>query len=207
LSTARPILDVSGLPDHGFGSRSIMWWATVLIIAIEATVFVATIGSYFYLQGNEATWPPGDTLLPGLTWGTVNVFILLGSLAPNQFVKSAAERMDMKRVRIGMIIADLFAVAFVVVRVFEYGQLHVKWDSNAYGSITWTLLSFHTFHLVTDLMDSLVLTVLMFTRHGYKPTRFVDVSENSFYWYFVVLSWLPIYAVLYWAPRLLRGAH
>jgi heme/copper-type cytochrome/quinol oxidase subunit 3 len=79
----------------------------------------------------------------------------------------------------------------------------VKWDSNAYGSVTWTLLGFHTVHLVTDLLDSIVLTVLMFTRHGEKPTRFVDVSENCFYWYFVVLSWLPIYAVLYWAPRLL----
>ena len=112
----------------------------------------------------------------------------------------------MKRVRIGMVIADLFAVAFVVVRVLEYGTLNTKWDSNAYGSITWTLLSFHTFHLVTDLADSLVLTALMFTHHGYKPTRFVDVAENCFYWYFVVLSWLPIYAVLYWAPRLLRGA-
>jgi heme/copper-type cytochrome/quinol oxidase subunit 3 len=31
--------------------------------------------------------------------------------------------------------------------------------------------------------------------------RFVDVSENALYWYFVVLSWLPIYAVIYWAAR------
>jgi cytochrome c oxidase subunit 3 len=204
-SAARPSLDVSQVPDHAFGSRSVMWWATVLIICIEATVFLVTIGSYFYLQGNEATWPPADTPLPGLLWPTVNVFVLLASLVPNQFVKSAAEKMNMTRVRIGMVLCDLFAIAFVVVRVFEYRQLHVSWDSNAYGSITWTLLSFHSFHLVTDLADSIVLTVLMFTRHGDKPTRFVDVAENAFYWYFVVLSWLPIYTVLYWAPRLLKN--
>jgi hypothetical protein len=48
-----------------------------------------------------------------------------------------------------------------------------------------------------------VLTAMMFTRHGYESKRFVDVSENCFYWYFVVLSWIPIYAVLYWSPRLL----
>lgn len=205
MSSTRATLDVAELPDHGFGSRSIMWWATVLIIAIEATVFVATIASYFYLQGNERTWPPGDTKLPGITWGTVNVVILLVSLIPNQFVKSAAEKMEMTKVRIGIVIADLFAVAFVIVRIFEYTTLNVKWDSNAYGSATWTLLSFHTFHLVTDLADSIVLTVLMFTHHGSKPTRFVDVAENAFYWYFVVLSWMPIYAVVYWAPRLMRG--
>jgi cytochrome c oxidase subunit III len=31
--------------------------------------------------------------------------------------------------------------------------------------------------------------------------RFVDISENAEYWDFVVLTWLPLYAVLYWAPR------
>ena len=41
----------------------------------------------------------------------------------------------------------------------------------------------------------------MFTRHG-RGKRFVDVSENAFYWYFVVLAWLPIYAVVYLVPRL-----
>jgi heme/copper-type cytochrome/quinol oxidase subunit 3 len=41
----------------------------------------------------------------------------------------------------------------------------------------------------------------MFTRHG-TGKRFSDAEDNAFYWYFVVLSWLPLYAVLYWLPRL-----
>ena len=56
-------------------------------------------------------------------------------------------------------------------------------------------------HIVTDVGDTLVLTVLMFTRHGHGK-RFADVEDNAFYWNFVVLSWLPIYALIYWAPRL-----
>lgn len=201
--SARTTIDVSSLPNHAFGSRSVMWWATLLVIMIEATVFVATIASYFYLQGNELAWPPPDTPLPGLKWPTINTLILLVSLIPNQFVKAAAEKKEIVKVRIGMVIADLIAVAFVAVRVLEFAHLNVRWDSSAYGSITWTLLGFHTFHLVTDLFDSVVLTVLMFTRHGREPKRFVDASENCFYWYFVVISWIPIYAVLYWSPRLL----
>jgi cytochrome c oxidase subunit 3 len=43
---------------------------------------------------------------------------------------------------------------------------------------------------------------VMFTRHGLKAKRYVDVSENALYWDFVVLWWLPIYAVIYWLPRL-----
>lgn len=199
----RQVIDVAALPNHAFGSRSVMWWATMTIIGIEATVFAVSIASYFYLQGNEETWPPPNVAMPGLRWATLNVFIMLASAIPNEIVKRASEDLNLRRVRVWMIVADLMAAAFVAVRALEFTELHVGWDSNAYGSVTWTLLGLHTIHLVTDLVDSVVLTVLMFTRHGTDPRRFVDVAENCFYWYFVVLSWLPIYAVLYWAPRLL----
>jgi heme/copper-type cytochrome/quinol oxidase subunit 3 len=58
----------------------------------------------------------------------------------------------------------------------------------------------HTTHLVTDAWDTGVLAVLSFTG-PFESKRFVDVSENALYWIFVVLSWLPIYGVLYWVPR------
>jgi cytochrome c oxidase subunit I+III len=57
-------------------------------------------------------------------------------------------------------------------------------------------------HLLSDTVDTAVLTVLMFTG-PLEATRFVDVSENALYWYFVVWSWLPIFAVIYLVPRLL----
>ena len=40
-------------------------------------------------------------------------------------------------------------------------------------------------------------------RHALEAAGFVDVEENCVYWYFVVVSWLPIYGVIYWAPRLM----
>ena len=44
----------------------------------------------------------------------------------------------------------------------------------------------------------------MFDDGRVEGKRFVDVSENAFYWYFVVASWLPIWFVIYIAPRLLQ---
>lgn len=200
MSEART-LDVSGLPDYAFGSRSVLWWGTLGIIAIESTVFILAIASYFYLQGNEPQWPPGGTAAPGIFWGTVNLVLMLVSLMPNQIVKKAAEELNVRKVRIWIVVADLFAIAFVTVRALEFRQLETSWDSNAYASVTWTLLGLHTLHVFTDLLDSLVLTALVMTKHGEEPKRLVDVSENAFYWYFVVLAWIPIYIVLYWSPR------
>jgi heme/copper-type cytochrome/quinol oxidase subunit 3 len=56
-------------------------------------------------------------------------------------------------------------------------------------------------HLMTDTYDSVVLTVLMWTG-PLEGKRFVDVAENAGYWYFVVVSWLAVYAVVFWGARL-----
>ena len=78
--------------------------------------------------------------------------------------------------------------------------LNFRWDANAYGSIVWLIIGLHTTHIVTDVVDTIVLAVLMFTRHA-RPRRFSDVTDNVFYWVFVVATWLPLYVLIYWAPR------
>jgi len=74
------------------------------------------------------------------------------------------------------------------------------WYANAYGSIVWVLIRLHTTHLITDTVDTAVLTALLYTG-PFENRRLLDTSENAVYWYFVVLTWLTIYAVIYLAPR------
>jgi cytochrome c oxidase subunit III len=196
---SRTVVEVAHLPRYAFGHRSIIWWATVGMMAIEGAMFALVIASYLYLKGRAPHWPPG-VASPRLLWGTLNTVIMLASLIPNQLAKSAAERLDLRKVRLWMVAALVFAVAFNIVRIWEFKGLNVWFDENAYGSVVWALLGFHTTHILTDLLDSIVLAVLMFTG-PLEEKRFVDVSENCMYWYFVVASWLPIYAVIYLAPR------
>jgi cytochrome c oxidase subunit 3 len=193
-------LDVGGIQTYGFGHRSLLWWATMCMMVIEGMVFAMIVMSYMYLKGRVPHWPPSG-LPPRLFWGTVNTIVLLASCVPNALTKKAAERFDLPRVRLWTAVCIGFAVAFNAIRFVEFGALNVRWDSNAYGSIVWVLLGYHTTHVLTDFLDSSVLAALVF----FGPMdehRFVDVSENSLYWYFVVLTWLPIYAVIYLAPRI-----
>lgn len=197
---SRTAIDVSPLPDFGFGNRSLLWWGTMGMIAIEGTVFALLMMSYIYLKGRNDHWPPAGVPTPAIMWGTVNTLILLASTVPNEWTKRAAEQFDIRKVQIGLVLCMLFGLAFNIVRIFEFMSLNVSFDSNAYGSAVWALLGFHTVHILTDWVDTGVLTLLMFTG-PVNEHRFVDVSENSMYWYFVVLSWLPIYALIYFAPR------
>jgi cytochrome c oxidase subunit III len=196
----RAVIDVSALPKFAFHHRSIVWWGTMGIIAIEGMMFALMMTNYLYLKGRSPQWPPGQ-FSPDLFWGTVNTVVMLASAIPNHLTKLAAERMDLRKVRLWMSLALLLALAFNIIRIFEFQSLNVWWDENAYGSVVWTLLGFHTVHILTDFLDSAFLLVL-FVTGPMTESHFVDVSENSMYWYFVVVSWLPIYALIYLAPRL-----
>ena len=197
---ARVALDVSPIPTYGFGHRSILWWGTGSMMVIEGMVFALIIVSYLYLKGRVPHWPPSGPG-PDLLWGSVNTVILLASCVPNALAKKAAEQLDLGQVRLWLAVCLLFGLAFNGVRALEFTALNIRWDTNAYGSILWLALGFHTVHVVTDFLDTGVLTAVIFFGEV-DEHRFVDVSENSLYWYFVVITWLPIYAVIYFAPRI-----
>jgi cytochrome c oxidase subunit 3 len=193
-------LNVAELPSFGFSHRSLMWWGTLGLMLIESTVFALCVVTYFYLQSHASAWPMREAP-PGLLWGSLNTLILLVSCLPNHWTKLAAERLELRKVRIWIVACLAFALLFLGLRILEFQALNCRWDGSAYGSIVWLLMGLHTAHLLIDAVDTLVLAVLMHTG-PLEGKRFVDVSENAVYWYFVVLSWLPIYFVVYWAPRL-----
>jgi len=192
-------LDVSGLPSYGFGTRSLMWWGTVGMCAIEGSAFAFMIVIYFYLRSLSQTWPMGGAA-PDLLWGTINLGIVIASAIPNYVADRAAIDHDLPTVRLMLILITFFGLALCAVRAVEFTVLNVRWDDSAYGSVIWMLLGLHTFNLVTDVVDTMVLTAVMF-RKPLEGKRYVDIAENCGYWMFIVVTWIPIYAVVYWAPR------
>jgi heme/copper-type cytochrome/quinol oxidase subunit 3 len=195
------VLDLTELPEHGLSTASLSWWGTLAFMLIEGTGFALSIVIYLYLMSLAPRWPL-NAAAPDLLAGTTLTAVLLASLVPNAFVARWARNQDLRKVRLGLIIMSLLGIIPLILRVFEFPAMHIKWDQNAYGSIVWVMLGLHTTHILTDLVETLVLTCLMFSRHGDNGRRFGDVSDNAMYWNFVVATWLPMYACLYWVPRL-----
>jgi cytochrome c oxidase subunit 3 len=191
--------DVSSLPTYSFGADSGPWWGALGFMALEGMGFALAIGTYLYLMATNDRWPLDPP--PNIWIGGAMTLLLLVSVIPNHLTNKVAQRMDLARVRIWLVVMCLIGTAVLILRGFEFAYLNTRWDTDAYGSIVWFILGLHAVHVATDLGDTIVLSVLMFTRHA-QPRRFSDVTDNCFYWNFVVLSWLPLYFVLYWIPRL-----
>jgi len=196
--------DLAELPTHAFSYRSLTWWGIIGFMVIEGTAFALAFAAYFFLMAQEAEWAPLPWAPPGLIAGTLFTLLMLVSEIPNTMMKKAAEKYDVGAIRRLFPVLVGIGAVLLVIRGFEFNSLNVMWYDNAYGSIVWALLLLHTTHIGTDWIDSVVLWRLMRTPHGESPRRMVDTDENSLYWRFVWLSWIPIYLLIYWVPRMFR---
>jgi len=201
MRETRIVADVADLPTTTFGHRSMMWWGTVGYLVIEGTTLLICAGTYFYLRKNFPTWPPEHVLRPGLTAAGVQAGLMLVSNVPMAMVDRAARRVDLQTVRAGMAICSLLAVVMCVVRALEFGALHVRWDSNAYGSVAWATLVTHSTLLLLETVETLVFTLLLFSPDMEQRDLSAAV-DNARYWYFMTLVWLPLAAIVFLSPYL-----
>jgi len=199
----RVVQDLEHLETHAYGLRMTTWWGTLAFFGIEGMALALAAGSYLYLAWLSPVWPLSAPP-PDLLWSSLFTLVLLLSLIPTSLLMRIAHTEDLVKVRILLIIMTLVGILACGLRVMEFTTLHVRWDTNAYGSLVWFILALHTTHIVTDVIDTAVLTVMMFTRHA-KGKRFSDAEDDGLYWYFVIIVWLPIYGLLYWFPRFWGG--
>jgi cytochrome c oxidase subunit III len=183
--SGRPTLDVSPLPSFAFGHRNVSWLGNVLYMTIEGTMFALVVASYFYLRTRTVHWPPGNHEAPVATIGLINLAIFLVSVVPARLIQKRAMTLNKRAVTIGLVVLTVFGTAAIVLRGFEFASLNCRWTDNAYASCVWILLGLHTGHLITEWIETIVITAMS---AGSKMVggRFADASTNSDYWYFVV---------------------
>lgn len=197
----RPRVDVSDLPDFDFDHRDTMWWGTTAFVAIEGMTLLVCLAAYFYLSRNFTQWPPPPTPLPGLGGATLATGVALLSVIPAVMTARRAREMHSDGVRTALVAHALVGLLLVGLRAVELLALRTRWDTDAYGSIVWMVLGVHTTLVLTDLADTILLTVV-FLRGREENKHFPGVVDNATYWNFVVATWVVVYAVVYLSPRI-----
>ena len=198
----RPLtLDVSDVPSVAFGPSNTTWLANVFYMTIEGMMFALMFASYFYLRTRVQQWPPVH-LAPDLRYGVANAVVFILSVIPARWVQKRAPSGDRAAIRIGLMVLAAFALLATAIRVFEFTTLNCRWSDDAYSSTLWALIGMHAGHLVTELIETLVLLAIAFT-DKMEGTRLADAAINSDYWYFVVITGLLNFIFIYGLPRVL----
>jgi len=199
LSISTPVTRVD-LPTLVSGSRGTGWWGILLLLVIEGTVFSALIASYFYYYSGAPEWPLGGFDPPKLLLPTINAFILWTSVVPAYLADRAVRQGEIGHFRVLRFGATLLLVAFLVIKAVEFSGVDYMWDSNAYGSIIWTITGLHVAHVIAVLLKTASTQALAF-RGFWDEYRHLTVQTTTLYWFFVAGIWVPLFATLYLFPN------
>jgi cytochrome c oxidase subunit III len=196
----KAVADVKELPSEVFGSGNLTWWGALGGEVIEGLVVVLGVFALFYLKHLSPDWPPRHSPLPSLGIPTLNLVLMVLSAIPAWWAAKAARKMDRKQTLIGLVVHAVFGVVILYLRYWECRSLNVRWDTNAYGSVTWALLFSHGYIALFDVFDTIGLS-LLYWRLEPAEKHHVDVDDNSFFWYFVIATWIPLYVIVFIMPR------
>jgi cytochrome c oxidase subunit 3 len=189
-------MDVSELPAHAFGGRDPVFWGVLLLIIIEGSVFALLLTMHFFLRDTYDVWPPTGITSSARLFETLSCVSLLASVPPMALASRAARRESLRGTRSWLVASTAIALPFVVLRALAWSRVGFRWDSHAYGSVVFTALGMHTFHGVAGILENIVFIALLF-KGPVEKKLMADVDATSVYWYFVILGWAPLYAVIF----------
>jgi len=203
--TERRTLDVSGLPPYEISSQSPLFWGQILLCVIEGSLLCMLIATYFYLRLRVSAWPGPGVHLPDLTRSSWALIPLLASCAGSYMASEAAKKDSRSGMLLGLGLNLGLAILFLILRAWEWSSWNFNWASDAHGSIVWGIMFLHSYDLVADVIMTIVLFVIVASGH-YGPRQRIGVHVDSVLWYFLVGIWIPLYGVIYWAPRWMGAA-
>ena len=189
------------LPRYLAGSYSTGWWGMVLLIANEAALFGALLTGYFYLRFSASQWPLGGIDAPNLLLPSLNTVLLSSSSACLIFAEHGIAHGHSGRLRLGLAAGSLLGLAFLIIQVVEYSGETFTPQTNAYGSLFYTITGLHGLHVLAGLIMLAVIQVRAWLGH-FDQRRYLGVQAAGMYWHFVDVVWLFVYTIVYLSPHL-----
>ncbi len=202
MSQAEVLYQGEALPVGSKGRLSSGWWGMITVIATETALFAYLLFSYFYIASqNGGAWPPGgppklDLAIPG------SIMLLLGSVTMWWGEKGirAGKR---GQLLIGLGVSVLLGLGFVVLEGIEWSRKGFTPQTNAYGSLYFTVTGFHLTHVIVGVL--MLVMLFVWTLFGYfGARRHSTVAIAVLYWHFVTAVWVAVFLTFYVSPHLMR---
>jgi cytochrome c oxidase subunit 3 len=194
-----PVLEK--LPAHGSLTRpNMVSIGTIVWLASELMFFAALFAMYFTIRsvtGAEA-WPPEEVHL-AVGYSAVFTTILVLSSVTCQIGVFAAERGDVYRLRRWFFLTLVMGTIFVIGQINEYRNLvheDLTLSASPYGSIFYLTTGFHGLHVVGGLF-AFVVVLVRSTVGRFTPEKATSAIVVSYYWHFVDVVWIGLYATIY----------
>ncbi|KRB52026.1 MAG: cytochrome c oxidase subunit 3 [Pseudomonadota bacterium] len=196
-------------------------YGMIMFIASEVMFFVAwfwiffemalfhehrTLSSIEEVRAAWATWPPaGIETVPAWNLPLLNTLTLLLSGTTVTWAHHALQQGDRKGTKLALILTIILGAIFTGIQAYEYHHiLEHKYffggegqaNSGLYGSSFFMATGFHGFHVLIGTIF-LAVCLIRLLRGGFTPQKHFGFEAAAWYWHFVDVVWLFLFAFIY----------
>ena len=184
---------------HSLTRPNLVSVGTIIWLSSELMFFAGLFAMYFTARARALEgWPPEPTHL-NLPYALTFTIILVASSVTCQLGVFAAEQGNVYGLRRWFTITFLMGLTFVFGQGFEYIQLVEEGttiSSSTYGSVFYITTGFHGLHVIGGLI-AFVFLLIRSTMGRFTPAQATSAIVVSYYWHFVDVVWIGLFATIY----------
>ena len=192
--TSQPATPPSPSQESPSRTPSPLGVGVIVWLASELMFFAGLFAAYFTLRSINDPWPPDDVHLETARTAVATVVLVASSGAIHMAVV-AAKRQDRRAAAAWLGVTSFMGALFLVNLVLEYAEADFAIDDHAYGSIFYLLTGFHGLHVLGGLIFMGAVAAAI-TGRSRAPT-FQTVEVCGYYWHFVDVVWVFMFATIY----------
>ena len=206
----REVIKEAHKGDHTPVVQLHLRYGMIMFIASEVMFFVAWFWSYFdaslyagevqqYLRTDltGGHWPP-DQIATFDPWHLplLNTLILLTSGTAVTWAHHSLLHDDRRGLRLGLLLTVALGAVFTCVQAYEYSHAAFNFSGHIYGATFFMATGFHGFHVLVGTIFLIVCTLRVGAGHFNKDRHF-GFEAAAWYWHFVDVVWLFLFAAIY----------
>ena len=189
------------LPVGARGKASHSWWAMIILLCVDATVFASLVFAHVHVSMAAEVCPPPGAQLPAWTWTAASAaLLLLGSAA----IAGAQVLLGRGR-KAGTWLLVLFALAALAAAFWVGGRgfqlAGLQPNANAWSATVAAMLAWQGFHgVVLVVMGAYVCARAWSGR--LRPDARASLDNTALLWHYVTVQGLAAVGVVYLMPKL-----
>jgi len=187
------------LPVGATGRASHSWWATIIMLVVDASIFASFAFAYLHVSMRlQVCPPPGATLPP-----TEQAWLSAGLLAAGSLLVWLATR-ALGRRRLPWLVLAALACALASFGVDLYGlrESHLDPSASAWGAALATLASYQGLHIVLLTLLGPYLALRAWRGHLTPGSR-ATLDNIALVWHYVTLQGMAWLAAARLVPLLM----
>jgi cytochrome c oxidase subunit I+III len=143
--TEARVSDTLVLPVGARGTASHSWWATIIMLVVDATIFASFVFAYIHISMRLEVCPPPSASLPALRWPLIAGALLAGRLG---LMLWAGRSLGKRRLPWLALAATGCVVAGFLVDLHGYQLAGLAPRTQAWSATIAALLSYQGLHVI-----------------------------------------------------------